>query len=62
MVRQRAMRKKLFVASGCFDMILKGFMSKNTPYNCKIKGARAHINNCIGRISFVLQKPGREGD
>ena len=42
-------------------MILTGFMSKNTP-NCKIKGARVHINNCIGRISFVLQKLGREGD
>ena len=58
----RPENKNLLIASGCFGMILTGFMSKNTPYNCKIKGARAHINNCIGRISFVLQKPGREGD
>ena len=59
---RRPHNKKLLIASGCFGMILTGFMSKNTPYNCKIKGVRAHINNCIGRISFVLQKLGREGD
>ena len=41
----RPENKNLLVASGCFGMILMGFMSKNPPYNCKFKGARAHINN-----------------
>jgi len=27
----RPENKKLLVASGCFDMILKGFMSENIP-------------------------------
>jgi hypothetical protein len=45
-VTGRPENKNVLVASGCFGMILMGFMSKNPPYNCKFKGARAHINNC----------------
>jgi hypothetical protein len=40
----RPENKNLLFASGCFDMILKGFISDNTPYNFKIKPAQQISN------------------